>query len=311
MLLDTENLNADLPGWLAQALALPRSSNWVSVQGCNIHYFTWGNPKHPGLLFIHGRMSHARCWAFITPYLAQNYYCVAMDFSGMGDSAYRDEYLYAHRIAEVIAVAQESGLHDHTTQPMIVSHSYGAVVGCKAIAAHPRLFGGLIACDPSLSHPDEWPTLAPRTDGPNLTRPHRVFTDLATALSKFRFAPAQVSLHPVLEQYIALHSLKQCSDGWCWKFDPLVYSPMEQGHNNWWVTHTEEFVQLQAPKAIVFGAKSDFVDRISVTAITRHCQTHVPVQEIPWAAHHIMVDQPIALVVAIEQMAQRLASVRE
>jgi pimeloyl-ACP methyl ester carboxylesterase len=47
---------------------------------------SWGDPSKLGVLLLHGFLAHARCFAFITPFLAKEYYVVAYDFFGMGDS---------------------------------------------------------------------------------------------------------------------------------------------------------------------------------------------------------------------------------
>src|SRR3546814_2919648 len=42
-------------------------------------------------LNTHGFLAHARCFAFIAPFLAKDYDVVAYDLSAMGDSAVRSE----------------------------------------------------------------------------------------------------------------------------------------------------------------------------------------------------------------------------
>ncbi len=284
-------------------MRVPRAEANTAVDDCAIHYFTWGNPEHPPLVFVHGRMSHARCWAFIAPLLAHRFYCVALDLSGMGDSGHRDRYSYATRASEVSDVLTAAGVDRPAT---LVTHSYGAVVGLRAIHDHPYQFRGLIACDPNLSHPDEWVNERPRTDGPELSRPHRVYPDLETALSRFRLAPPQDSIEPALERYIALHSLEQVENGWQWKFDPYVYSSHEEGHNDWWVTHSRDFTELECPKAIIYGRESVFASDEIVRAICDRSPTPIPSAGIAEAHHHIMIDQPIAMAASIEAMAEAL-----
>ena len=52
------------PEWLVKALQVPREEGFVESQGCDIHYFRWGNPENPPLLMMHGFLAHARCMAF-------------------------------------------------------------------------------------------------------------------------------------------------------------------------------------------------------------------------------------------------------
>jgi len=284
-----------------------RTSGSLVVANCAIRYLCWGDPQHPPLLLLHGRMSHARCWAFIAPLLASKYYCVAIDSSGMGDSGHRDHYTRATRAEEVRAVALNLQLLGSSQRPILVSHSFGAVVGLDAFNNYPDAFGGLVACDPSFEHPNDWASLQPRQDGAALTRPHRTYADLASAVSRFRFAPAQVSRHLVLEEYIARHSLKPTTGGWCWKFDPLVYSSSEEAHDNWWVHHTQDFVESDAPRAIIYGDRSELITENTVDSVRERCADRVQTYKISEAAHHLMVDQPFKLAEAIDQAVAGLA----
>ena len=78
----------DAPQWLVDALQVPREEGWVNSDGCDVHFFRWGDPANPPLLLMHGFLAHARCMAFIAPFLAEQYHVVAYDLSGMGDSAF-------------------------------------------------------------------------------------------------------------------------------------------------------------------------------------------------------------------------------
>ncbi|NKB98158.1 MAG: alpha/beta fold hydrolase [Pseudomonadales bacterium] len=299
-------ISKPLPDWFDEIYQQP-SEHTVDVAGCDIHYLAWGQRSQPGILFVHGRMSHARCWGFIAPFLAQRYRCVAIDLSGMGVSGHRERYTYANRVQELNAVAEASGLFENKSGPFLVTHSYGAVVGVKAMLEAACPFAGLVACDPSITHPEQWDEQTPRVDGPNLQRPHRTFATLAEGVARFKLAPEQISFEPSLEEYIAVHSLREVAGGWQWKFDPYVYSDKEEGHNDWWIDHTREFVAVEAPKAIIYGGKSAFVDARTAAGVATATQQYVPTVEIPFAHHHLMVDQPVALVTAIEAMMRELS----
>src|SRR6056297_341128 len=133
-----------IPQWFEQALAAPRREGWLYSAGCPIHYFSWGNPANPGVLLLHGFLAHARCFAFIAPFLAKDYHVVAFDMSGMGDSGVREAYPDALRAAEVADVARATGLFEHPVKPIVIAHSYGGHVALTAMQEHPDLFGGLI-----------------------------------------------------------------------------------------------------------------------------------------------------------------------
>lgn len=300
---DLADLGEEIPDWLIDSLSVERQAGSVEVAGTRIHYLAWGERGLPALVFTHGRMSHARCWAFVAPLLANRFRCVALDSSGMGDSGWREDYGLDVRADEVLAVADASTAADQPA--LLVSHSYGAVCALRALAKTDR-FCGFIACDPSFNHPDDWASQTPRDEDRDAVKTHRIYQDLEAAIGRFRLAPPQTVEVPLLLRYLARHSLKQMDEGWTWKFDPRVYSRFEEGHNDWWVNHSQDFVALDLPKAIVLGEESAFIDVRTANALADAAAADVAVSSIPFARHHIMVDQPVALAVAIGAMADRL-----
>ena len=87
--------DADAPQWLVDALQVPRG--WANSDGCDVHYFRWGDPAIP-LLLMHGFLAHA-LHGLHRPFLAEQYHVVAYDLSGMGDSVFVRPIptLFAHR----------------------------------------------------------------------------------------------------------------------------------------------------------------------------------------------------------------------
>ena len=144
----------DVPSWFEEALLVPREEFSVTSGGAEIHCFRWGNPENPGLLLIHGFLAHARCFAFIAPFLAQHYHVVAFDLSGMGDSGVRESYPDQVRAAEVEDVARATGLFEHAVKPVVIAHSYGGHVALTAMQDRHALFGGLIICDLMVLRPE-------------------------------------------------------------------------------------------------------------------------------------------------------------
>ncbi len=83
--------------FLERSIARPGLSRHAQVAGRRLHYLEWpGPPGAPPLLLLHGFLAHAHWWDFVAPSLAESYRVIAPDFSGMGDSEYRDDYSHAH-----------------------------------------------------------------------------------------------------------------------------------------------------------------------------------------------------------------------
>jgi pimeloyl-ACP methyl ester carboxylesterase len=291
----------DVPAWLEEALLVPREEGWVQSGGCDIHYFRWGNPENPGLLLMHGFLAHARCFAFIAPFLAKHYHVVAFDLSGMGDSGVRDAYPEDLRAAEVEDVARATGLFEHPAKPIVIAHSYGGHVALTAMQDRHELFGGLIICDLMVLRPERliahFETEKPmRSDR---SRPNRVYADYDEAKARFRLAPPQPVSVPALFDYMAYHSLKQVEGGWTWKFDISVFES-DFGVKERMLRQGETIARTPGRKAIVYGEDSVLFDDDSAEYVhesIRKCgEAEMPIVGIPGARHHLMLDEPIAFV---------------
>ncbi|MEH6608545.1 MAG: alpha/beta hydrolase [Halioglobus sp.] len=287
----------DVPAWLEEALLVPREEGWVESQGCDIHYFRWGDPSKPGLLLLHGFLAHARCFAFIAPFLAEDYHVVAYDMSGMGDSGIRDLYPDAVRTTEVVDVARATGLFNHAEKPVVIAHSYGGHVALTAMADHHELFDGVIICDLMALRPERmkahFNSEKPLPSDPD--RPKRIHPNYEAAKARFVLSPPQPVNVPSLFDYMAYHSLRQVEGGWNWKFDTSVFRSGFERKDR--VLRQGPFI-VEAPgrKVIVYGQDSVLFDEDSADYIRECGGDDIPIIGIPGARHHLMLDEPIAFV---------------
>jgi len=288
--------SAETPQWFRDVFRVPRDEGWIDSGGCAVHYFRWGDPQNPPLVLMHGFLAHSRCYAFIAPFLAQNFHVVAYDFSGMGDSGTRDSYPEELRVAELLDVAIETGLFEHAHKPTIIAHSYGGSVGLAAMEAHSSRFNGLIVCDLMTLRPERLEqhfkdSSPPGSRDPN--RPNRVYPDYETAKGRFVLSPPQKVAETCLFDFMAFHSLKQVEGGWTWKFDPSVFAGddddrqrlLRQGHR---------ICATPGRKAIVYGEDSLLFDADSANYIRECGGEDIPIVELPGSGHHLMLDEPIA-----------------
>lgn len=288
--------SAETPQWFKEALATPRTEGWLDSAGCQIHYFSWGNPSNPGVLLLHGFLAHARCFAFIAPFLAKDYYVVAYDFSGMGDSGVRESYPDEVRLQELMDVAHTTGLFGNGFKPAIIAHSYGGTVGLNAMQQYHEQFSRLVICDLMTLRPErlkvhEQENGSPGSQDPK--RPNRIYPDYETAKGRFVLAPPQKVNEEYLFDYMAYHSLKQVADGWTWKFHPSVFERPQNLYERW-LLQTKKIANLPGCVVIVYGEHSSLFDADSAAYVRECGGEHIPMIEIPDARHHLMLDQPIA-----------------
>ena len=282
------------PDWFSDAVNTPYTEHFVTVEGVRIRYQTWGEHGRPGLLLSHGNGAHAHWYDFIAPALAEQYFVVAMTFSGMGDSGWRDQYGFPKFSAEQIAVCEDSGLFEGAAKPVIVAHSFGGFITLHTARQHSDRFAGVVIVDSGLRPPeDEW-------DGPpRKVRGNRAYATLTAALSRFRLAPPQPCENHFIVDYIARHSLKQVETdsgqtGWIWKFDPHMMTNFSFEKMS-----TNMLDGISCRVAMMRGADSVLVtDRI--WDYMRSLRPDMEMTSIPDAQHHVMLDQPLAFIDAIK-----------
>jgi pimeloyl-ACP methyl ester carboxylesterase len=290
------------PRWFAESIAHAPESRFVTVQGARIHYLRWGDPAKPGILLVHGNAAHAYWWSFIAPFLARDYHIAAMDLSGMGDSQWRaphgDAGGYAMDIfaAEELAVLEDAGMFRASKPPVIVAHSFGGFVTMKAGAEYGARLGGIVIIDSPVNPPTRG---GDPTD--HKPRPHNIYPSLAAALARFRLMPPQICENLFLLDWVARHSLKEVAgldgeSGFTWKFDPAIWRHFSIGD-------TAALLKATRCRIAVFrGEHSVLMPPRIGDYIFDLLDRAAPVVEIPEAQHHIMLDQPLALVAALRAL---------
>lgn len=280
------------PEWYERAIAAKRKDAEVEVEGCPIHYATWGDIGKPGVVLIHGSNAHLEWWRFVAPFLADQFHVAAIDLSGNGDSGWREHYTGETFAKEVMAVARHANLGP---KPMIIGHSFGGFVALETGHYFGDELGGIIFGDYVVA-PDElfeeW-GLRAEENGP--TRPTRIYEDLATALGRFRLMPEQPCQHPYVIDYIGKQSLRQVDGGWTWKFDPALFDYMEIGSGQ-----TNKLQEINCRSAFLLGEHSEDYDQRSVLHTREITKGQSPIYDIPGTYHHYMFDEPVAVVSALK-----------
>jgi pimeloyl-ACP methyl ester carboxylesterase len=282
------------------------------VEGCTIRYLVGARQALPPLVLVHGGAAHANWWSHLAPLLADTHRVVALDLSGHGESGWRETYRPELWADEVLAVADAAG-----------SESDGATRRGRALDGgvrdHRR--GGAARCVARGGHRPRRPrpTSGPRvrggeTAGPNMFRAPKTYPDLDTAVAHFHLVPPQPATHPWLLDHVARQSLRSTPDGWTWKFDPRMFAhrsgpsrPSEFG---------PELARAACRLAVVNGERSAIVDddviahMQELVAGSPASAAGVPFVKVPDAHHHLLLDQPLATVTALQSHPRHLASRR-
>lgn len=288
------------PDWFVRALEHAPERGFVPVSGARIETLAWGERGKPGLLLLHGNAAHADWWSFIAPFFAAEHRVVALSWSGMGGSDWRERYSLELFIEEAMAVARAGGLFDGPEKPVVVGHSFGGFITVAAAARIGERLGSAVTIDMPVFSEDRRRRHRERRNGEE-TRPNRVYPSVEAALARFRYAPVQPCENLFVTDHIARGSLKQVTtdsgdEGWTWRFDPFLWRDY-QGEDP-----APALGAPQCPLTIVLGAKSTLMRDDDLARMRSTMKAGTPVIEIPDAYHHVMADQPLALVAALRSI---------
>jgi pimeloyl-ACP methyl ester carboxylesterase len=114
--------------------------------------------------------------------------------------------------------------------------------------------------------------------------------------------PPQGCKNLYIADYIARRSLKEApmeggGTGWTWRFDPFLWSKLDRSV----MEGLFDDIVLTTPTVHIYGDNSEII-RMHHRSGPRRLPAHVRDIVIPDCEHHIMVDQPIALIAALRSV---------
>ena len=123
----------------------PSASHYYDVRGLRHHVRTWGEPRHPKLVLLHGWMDVSASFQFLVDCFEHDWYVIAPDWRGFGLSEWeRDGYWFPDYYADLDHLL-------HLIQPDapadIVGHSMGGMVACAYAGARPHRVRRLVSLE--------------------------------------------------------------------------------------------------------------------------------------------------------------------
>jgi pimeloyl-ACP methyl ester carboxylesterase len=98
----------------------------------------------PTVVLHHGLASSQHIWDLMLPALSRIFRVVTFDARGHGRSAKPSAgYGFDHTVADAMAVLRAT----RARRPLLVGHSWGAMVALELAARHPRALGGVVLVD--------------------------------------------------------------------------------------------------------------------------------------------------------------------
>ena len=279
---------------------------FADVRGAPIETLAWGDRGKPGLLFLHGAGAHADWWSFIAPFFEKNWRACAFSLSGNGRSGWRERYSMDLFAGDALGAAQAAGLFEAEEKPVVIAHSFGAAVGMNLAATAGERLKCLVVLDSGV-----WPTSRNWRGPAKRTRPNRTYPTLEAALARFRLAPPQPCPNPFILDFIARESLMAAplpdtddtrvepGRGWTWRFDPFLWNKTDYTGRP---DQSEELRAARCPVAFIQGEQSILLNRVVADHTRAHAPPGSPWISLPQAQHHLMLDQPLALVSALRAL---------
>jgi pimeloyl-ACP methyl ester carboxylesterase len=282
-----EPMSSDIPTWFTDALAQPYDQGETTVDGCRISYRAWGKAGRPVAALVHGGAAHAGWWDYIGPLLTDQHRVIALDLSGHGDSDHRSSYSLETWADEVLAVARQ----ESDAKPIFFGHSMGGFVALTAAKLFGAQLGGVVAIDSPVREmsPEARAWIESGKHAPG----NKVYPTREMILGRFRTLPEDDTTLDFVKSHIAAGSIKQVDGGWTWKFDPNIFlrSRMEP----------EELAQARCAVALIRGERGIATSDIT-EVVSQRLGGDVPVTVIRDAGHHIMLEQPVALLAALQTL---------
>ena len=285
--------------FIARSLERPGKSRHARVAGIRMHYLEWPGPVDaPAVLLLHGFLAHAHWWDFVAPWLGEHYRVIAPDFSGMGDSEYRQNYSHSQFHDEIAGIVDATGIAGCSA----VGHSFGGRALLYACALNPQLFGRAIVVDSRLGSVSD-----PLRGFDEAWRPKKAYPDEASILARFLLKPAEPAPTTAL-RHMARASVRQEEGGWVWKFDENVTRLYQNRASGPGVDDAATFKDLRVPVDFIYGEESRVVTPARA-ALLATCVPNVrTVTGIPCSHHHLPVSQPIALLALLRVLLQQKTS---
>lgn len=279
--------NASAPPWFNEMVALPARSHYVDVDGARIHYLSWNDAERekPGLLFAHGFRGHARWWSFTAPALRDRFRVYALDLSGMGDSEGRASYDPLTFVRDIAGVLR----HAEIAPATVVGHSFGGGRTFRLCAEHPELVARAIVVDSYVHFPSadvKRPTMS--------VGPRKLYESYEAAKARYRLLPPESNAPDYVVDYIAHHAIEAHGAGFRWKFaDSLATSTLVEPDG------PSILRRISVPLTYMHGALSRVADDGRAARIVSEIAGARGPIAIPEAHHHVMLDQPLALIAAL------------
>ncbi|MCX7798604.1 MAG: alpha/beta hydrolase [Melioribacter sp.] len=249
----------------------------ININGLSVNIF--GKPENKPIVFIHGFPFDHTMWQNQINVLSDEYYCLAYDVRGLGESYVGDgQYTMEFYVDDLFSIIKELKLQ----KPTLCGLSMGGYIALRAIEREQEAFSALILCD-TKSEADDNVGKLKRSENINIinTEGIKKFVDV--------FVPNCFADETIEEQKDLFNSILTK----CYKQNPIgvkgaIIAIMSR-------TDTTAFLpQIKIPTLILCGS----FDKLTPPQVMRTMSEKIPNSEfaiIPQAGHMSPIENPNAV----------------
>lgn len=119
-------------------------SEFVSINGHEFFVRLWGDASKPKLMLLHGFPEYGGAWEELTAYLCDDFYCIAPDLRGFGQS-YKPRGVENYRMSLVVQDVIGLMAYYSSEKPInLLAHDWGAAAAYVVASAAPQMISKLI-----------------------------------------------------------------------------------------------------------------------------------------------------------------------
>ncbi|MGH7932481.1 MAG: alpha/beta fold hydrolase [Candidatus Binataceae bacterium] len=285
---DHLKLAADIAGLEPPEVVLPESHQ-VVIHRMRFHYLDWGTKGRKPILLFHGAAQNAHAWDLICLMLRRNYYCIALDQRGHGDSEWEPagDYSLESQTADVEGFIEKLKPH----RPLLIGHSMGGIAAIGYALRHAAAMAGLVLIDVAAEVSNDG---ANRRTGATFNQ-RREFESVDEIMA--RAMASNPRRNAVLLRRNLMHNLRRLPNGkWIWKYDPNRDFAIDRA------ARARKILagchDISCPTLIMRGERSDILTEESAASFAR-ALPHGRWIRIANAGHTIHADNPRGLLEAL------------
>jgi len=111
------------------------NSRKLNIRGLNYHIQEWGDSSKPLLILLHGWMDCGATYKFVSEYLISDYFLVAPDWRGFGQTDHAPGYWFPDYFADLEKILDH---YTPDTAANLVGHSMGGNIALMYSGIHPQ-----------------------------------------------------------------------------------------------------------------------------------------------------------------------------